>query len=150
MQLSVHNIAAEDTWKDIVRIKKKFRVDSRGKPIPRGKVCRISVGDKSKWVIVHGRIPDNKFIEMDLNVRIALGVDVNETHEFILHRFSWIRSLWFPWKASDPIYRLPAQLSLVSFFLGVILGVFGIVVGLIPLHRDRHSPAPSHQSSCTQ
>ena len=25
MQLTVRNIAAEDTWKDIVRIKKKFR-----------------------------------------------------------------------------------------------------------------------------
>jgi hypothetical protein len=136
MNLKVENLSFEDTWKDIVRIKKKYRKDRSGSHISRGKVCRISVGEKSKWVIVHGREPSDSVIQMDLNTRLVLEVDTGQTYEFTLERLSWIRSLWFPWKASDPMYRLPAQLSLVSFFLGVIFGVLGIIVGLMPIFEE--------------
>jgi hypothetical protein len=132
MRLTVENLAWEDTWKDIVRIKKQYRKDRENKHIPRGAICRITVGDRSKWVIVHGRESDDEVIQMDLNVRLALDVKTRQAYDFTLDRISWIKSLWFPWKASDPIYRVPAQLSLVSFFLGVVLGVLGILVGLIP------------------
>jgi len=132
MRLTVENLAWEDTWKDIVRIKKQYRKDRENKHIRRGAICRITMGDKSKWVIVHGRESDDEVIQMDLNVRLALGVKTKQAYDFTLDRISWLKSLWFPWKASDPIYRLPAQLSLVSFFLGVVLGVLGILVGLVP------------------
>src|SRR5262249_48153487 len=85
-----------------------------------------------KWVFMHGRKENEPVIQMDLNVRRALGVKVGETHPFKLERLSWIQSLWFPWKASDPMYRLPAQLSIVSFLLGVLLGVLGIIVPFFP------------------
>jgi len=55
----------EDTWKDIIRIHKKYRKDSKGTHIPRGRVCRISVGTRSKWVIAHGRETDDGVIQMD-------------------------------------------------------------------------------------
>ena len=118
VDLTVANLALEDTWKDIVRIKKAHRKDRHGNHIRRGAICRMSVNDRSKWVIVHGRKPDDAMVEMDLNIRIALDIDVGKTYAFTLDRLSWIRSLWFPWKASDPMYRLPAQLSIVSFLLG--------------------------------
>jgi hypothetical protein len=130
MELKVENLAFEDTWKDIVRIKKDWRKDRAGSHISRGKICRISVGKKSKWVIVHGREPTDNVIQMDLTSRLVLETDVGKTYDFTLDKLSWFRSLWFPWKASDPLYRLPAQLSIVSFFLGVVLGVLGIIVGL--------------------
>jgi hypothetical protein len=72
--------------------------------------------------------------KVDLNVRLALNVEEDQNYDFMIDRLSWIRSLWFPWKASDPMYRLPAQLSLVSFFLGVILGVAGILLGVFPIY----------------
>ncbi len=114
MKLSVGPLALEDTWKDIVRIKKDYRKDLNKKHIPRGAICRITVGDRSKWVIVHGRESNDEVIQMDLNVRLALGVETNNIYDFTIERLSWLKSLWFPWKASDPIYRLPAQLSIVS------------------------------------
>jgi hypothetical protein len=147
MRLKVETLALEDTWKDIVRIKKEYRKDHLKKHVPRGKVCRISVGERSKWVIVHGREPSDNIIQMDLTTRLALGVDENEFYEFSLERLSWIRSLWFPWKASDPMYRLPAQLSIVSFFLGVVLGVLGIVVGLMPIYLEQRAKKTTSQST---
>lgn len=132
MELKVGNLALEDTWKDIVRIKKEWRKDRFDSHIPRGKVCRISVGNRSKWVIVHGREPSDNVIQMDLTSRLALEIDADQSYDFNLDQLSWLRSLWFPWKASDPMYRLPAQLSIVSFLLGVVLGVLGIIVGLKP------------------
>jgi len=83
-------------------------------------------------VIVHGRKPSDNVIQMDLTTRLALEIDTDQTCDFNLDQLSWLRSLWFPWKASDPMYRLPAQLSIVSFLLGVVLGVLGIIVGLKP------------------
>jgi hypothetical protein len=147
MELKVENLAFEDTWKDIVRIKKEYRRDRSDSPIRRGRICRITVGKKLKWVIVHGREPSDNVIQMDLTTRLALGIDTGQTYEFTLDQLSWIRSLWFPWKASDPMYRLPAQLSLVSFFLGVVLGVLGIIVGLMPLLLEKPAQKPTPQSS---
>jgi hypothetical protein len=147
VRLTVKSLDAGDTWKDIVRIKNKYRTDHKDKHIRRGTICRVAVGDKSTWVIVHGREPDDSVIQMDLNTRLALGLKKEETRDFTIFRLSWIRSLWFPWKASDPMYRLPAQLSLVSFFLGMVLGVLGILVGIIPMYRDHHDRAPTHQSA---
>ena len=76
---------------------------------------------------------DGSVIQMDLNVRLALEVKVGETYDFSLEPLSWIKSLWFPWWASDPIYRLPAQLGLLSALIGTILAVLGIVLGLVPI-----------------
>ena len=40
------------------------------------------------------------------------------------HR-GWVNSL-FGWAASDPAYRIPAQLSLISLFLGTFWGWWGL------------------------
>jgi hypothetical protein len=147
MELKVQNLASEDTWKDIVRINKGFRKDRVELHIPRGKICRITVGKNSKWVIVHGREPKDNVIQMDLTTRLALEVETEQPYEFSLDQLPWIKTLWFPWKASDPMYRLPAQLSIVSFFLGVVLGVLGIIVGLMPTNTCRLLEKPLTVSS---
>ncbi|HLY99529.1 MAG TPA: hypothetical protein VKT33_10765 [Candidatus Angelobacter sp.] len=146
MQLKVEGLAVEDSWKDIIRIKNKYRKDSKGRHIRRGSICCVSVGDKLKWVILHGREDDDAVIQMDLNARLALGVKKGQTHDFQLERLSWLKSLWFPWKSSDPTYRVPAQLSLIALILGVVLGVVGIVIGLIPIYENHHR-ASTHQCS---
>lgn len=128
MQLTVKRLSSNDSWKDIVRINKKFRVDCNEKHIERGSICRISVANRCKWVIVHGREPDDAVIRMDLNVRLALDVKTGDIHDFKIDQLSWLQSRWFPWKASDPGYRLPAQLGLISFFLGTLLGILSIVL----------------------
>jgi hypothetical protein len=138
VELTVAKLASEDAWRDIVRIKDDYRKDRNGNHIHRGTICKITGNGKSKWVIVHGRRPQDNTVEMDLNVRLALGVKVGETHPFVLEQLNWFRSLWFPWKASDPMYRLPAQLSIVSFLIGVLLGVLGILIGLLPF-LEKHN-----------
>jgi hypothetical protein len=133
MNFEVRNLPAEDAWKDIVRVKNQYRQYSNGDHIHRGTICRIRMGAKSKWVVVHGRKTDEPVIQMDLNVRLALGVHEGETHDFSFERLSWIQTLWFPWNASDPGYRIPAQLGLISFFLGTVLGAIGVVLGVMAL-----------------
>lgn len=120
MKLKVMGLPIEDTWKDIVRIDKHNRKDAEGKHIKRGSICRLCLGDKWKWVVVHGRKGAEAVIQMDLNIRLQLDVTEGDVYDFTLQKLSWLRSLWFPWKASDPLFRLPAQISLISFGLGLL------------------------------
>jgi hypothetical protein len=83
--------------------------------------------------VVHGRETDDPVIQMDLNVRLGLRLKTGKTYDFAIEKLSWIQRLWFPWKASDPIYRIPAQLGLISFLLGSVLGVIGVVLGIMSL-----------------
>jgi len=134
-QLIVKALEVEDTWKDVVRINGKFRTGAGGQLIPRGTPCalRARTEGPSKWVVVHGRESPDPVIQMDLNVRLALEVKEGETYDFSLQPLSWIRSLWFPWYASDPNYRLPAQLGLLAAIIGTVLAALGIVLALVPI-----------------
>jgi len=136
-QLAVKALEIEDTWKDIVRINKSLRHDIHGRFVRRGTPCALRKGRDGpcKWVVVHSRESPDAVSQMDLNVRLALDVREGEICEFSLETLSWIRSHWFPWWASDPIYRLPAQLGLLSAAIGTVLAVLGIVVGLVPLFK---------------
>jgi hypothetical protein len=148
--LRVSNIPVEDAWKDIVRIKNKHRTDYRGKHVPRGSLCRIEVNGYSKWVVVRGLHPDAPDIEMDLTTRLFLGLKVGQIYNFTIYRLWWPQRLWFPWRASDPIYRLPAQLGLISLILGTSLGLLGVLLGVEPIVEKYYPdllPPPTHQSS---
>jgi hypothetical protein len=134
-QLQVKNLPSEDTWKDIVRIPNKHRKDHKNKHVNRGIVCCLSVDEKSKWVVVHGLDTDESVIRMDLNVRLALKLRQDRTYEFRLKKLPWWKAIWFPWRASDPIYRLPGQLGLIALVLGIVLGLIGIVV---PIYQEGH------------
>lgn len=129
MRLCVGELDAVDTWKDIVRINKKYRESPSGRPVRRGSICSLRVNDRAKWVVAHGRESSDAVIQMDLTTRLALKVKPGETYEFTLKRMSWVKSFAFPWRASDPIYRVPAQIALI----GLALGVLAIIIGLLPL-----------------
>ncbi len=131
MKLMVEKLPAEDAWKDIVRIHEPDRLDGDGVVIRRGTICRLEVNGKSTWVIARGLPKRHGVIQIDLNLRSELDVDEGAAYEFTLTRISWLKTLWFPWKASDPIYRIPAQLALISFALGVV----ALALGAIPLFR---------------
>jgi len=150
LELTVKRLATTDAWKDIVRIKEGFRRDRNGTHVRRGTICRITAPNgRSKWIVVHGRKPNDNRIEMDLNVRLALDVKIGETYAFVLDQLSPIQSLWFPWKASDPMFRLPAQMGIISFVIGVVLGAAGILVGVVPLLKEHKQTAPQAVHSTT-
>ncbi len=144
MKLKVMSLPVEDTWKDIVRIDKHNRKDFEGKHINRGSICRLCLGNKSKWVVVHGRKTVEPVIQMDLNMRLQLDVTEGEAYDLTLRKMSWLRSLWFPWKASDPLFRLPAQISLISFGLGLLALILAI-----PPSWDWMNAHFRHQSSAS-
>jgi hypothetical protein len=133
MKLRVAEIAPQDTWKDIVRINNAHRRDVNNKHVPRGAICQIGVGDNRKWAIVHGLREPDGVIQMDLNLRLALDVEIGREYDFALRRMPWFKSLWFPWVASDTIYRVPAQLSILSFAIGTILGLAGIALAIFAM-----------------
>lgn len=136
MKLTVKELAVQDCWKDIVRVNKIYRVDRAGRPIKRGRVCFIWVGDRSTWAVLHGRHGDEPVVHMDLNTRLSLDLKVDETYDVELVQLPWFRSLWYPWHASDPGYRIPGQLSLISLLLGVLgfaLGLVAIWLGILSL-----------------
>lgn len=138
MKLKGEQLAAEDSWKDIVRIHEPERLDVKGTVVARGTICRLTVNGTSKWVIARGLKKKRGVVQMDLNLSTDLDLDEEEEYDFTLTRISWVKSLWFPWKASDPIYRIPAQLALISFALGLI----GLVLGVIPLIKGEKPPSP--------
>jgi hypothetical protein len=143
MYLTVGILPVEDTWKDIIRIHKTYRKDNKGRPINRGTVCCIAIAGKSRWVVVHGLESEKSIIQMDLTVRLSLNVEMGQKYDFTIKPIPWLKTLWFPWKASDPIYRVPAQLSLIALILGVLLGVTGIIISLIPIYQDQHKETRS-------
>jgi len=126
--LTVKNLAATDSWKDIVRIKDLYRQDENNKHINRGQICKLIANGHSTWVLMHGRNPNTPEIRMDLNTRLALKVNVGQTHQFQIHQCGMIERLWYPWKASDPGYRIAGQISLISLLLGTVLGIVGVVL----------------------
>jgi hypothetical protein len=128
-ELTVRKLESEDTWKDMVQIPADSREDIQGNHISRGTICKIAANGHSRLVIVHGLKNATKVIAMDLNLRRALGVHIDTVCNFELRPVSWIGHLRFTWSASDPAYRVPGQLSLISFVLGSVLGVLGLILG---------------------
>jgi hypothetical protein len=129
VRLEVKGLEPEDCWRDIVRIKKHYRIDRSGRPIARGRICIIKTGDREAWVVMHGRETDECVIQIDLNLRRILGVRKDQVHDFEITQLSWLRALWYPWKASDPGYRISGQLGLIGLFLGLV----GILLGVVAL-----------------
>ena len=144
MQFTVENLATKDSWKDIVRIPEPYRTTVHGDHIGRGTICKLTVNDKSKYVIVRGSKRKARTINMDLNLRLFLKVKEANLYDFELRKASWFQCLLFAWSASDPIYRVPAQLSLISLALGLL----GLFLGVVPLlHRDQCTPPPQSTES---
>jgi hypothetical protein len=139
MKLTVNEMRLEDTWRDIARIPQDHRKDPRGKRIRRATICKVTVNNKHKLLAIHGALPTagcpegDAIMLLDSPTRNDLGVRVGVSYEVELRPVGWLGYWSWAWKASDPAYRVPAQISLISLALGVI----GLLLGLLTLWPPR-------------
>jgi len=138
MNLTVEQIPEKDIWRDFVRIPHSHRKDQEGKGIPRGTVCSLRVNDKKRLVAVRGCPNAGARIQIDDVLRHKLGLTEGQTYNIELRRVTWFGYWRWSATASDPAYRVPAQISLVSFVLGVI----GLLLGVLPLLHCGSSTSP--------
>jgi hypothetical protein len=54
--LEIHQAQIEEVYRDIVRVPESDRVDSHGRPIEEGRICKIKTGSKETYVIVRGAV----------------------------------------------------------------------------------------------
>ena len=130
VKLTIHQLAKPEVYKDLVRIPEIYRLDSKGKTIPEGAVCKITAKGKSVLVSVRGyEEQDDHRICMDAKTRNGLGVSDKEEHDFTLDRVGWIGQVLWLARASDPFYRIAARLAAVSLaltFIGCVLSVLAL------------------------
>lgn len=115
--LVVKGIPANDGRSDLVRIHYKARSEE---VFPRWSVARLSCNGKRRYVVVLGHEEAENVIQMDIDHRFAFGVEKNETAEFELRRAGFWGNIRYLLGAHDPMLRLPAWISIVSFFLGML------------------------------
>jgi hypothetical protein len=133
MRLEVHELSHEDVWKDIVRIPHAFRRDVNEKPIRRGEIVRLTVNGKHKFVVVLGCPKKGAaIILVDSKLRTDLKLKTGMPYTFDLRRASLPGQWVWMWTTSDPSFRVPAQVSLVSFGLGML----GLILGIVSARAD--------------
>lgn len=129
-KLTVHELPVQDSWKDMARVPKDYRVDANGKRFSRSKVCKVIVGDKHKLLAIHGSPEKDARIMLDSPTRIDLGhLKVGSSYDVELRPVGWLGYWRWAWNASEPAYRVPAQISLIS----LVLGVIGLLLGALSL-----------------
>jgi hypothetical protein len=131
--LTVHELLKDDVYHDRVRIPEL----SRG-GIKEARICKLSARLAGKrvgeavLVEVRGDLSmTSGTIRIDDITRIKLAVKPCEQYTFTLRTVWWIGQFWWAWNASDPTPRIAARLGL----LGLLLGLAGLVIGVIPLFR---------------
>jgi hypothetical protein len=91
------------------------------------------------FVAVRGqKQSDAAEIYMDEITRDALGVEAGRAYNFQLYRDYWKGYVFWAWNASEPAYRVPAQIAMISAalgLLGLILGAWGLWV---TVHQSSH------------
>ena len=133
-KLMIEELANQDGWKDMARVPKLYRLDTKGKAIGHNKICKVIINDMTKLLAVRGCGSSDAKILLDLTTREFFHIKSQQVCDVELHPAGWIGYCKWAWNAADPAYRVPAQLSLISLALGLlgfILGVVGIVVPLI-------------------
>jgi hypothetical protein len=127
MKLEVANIHWNDVYKDIARIPDRYRIDIKGRQIPEGRICRVTVGNNSALLSLRGQNEHSSpVIHIDEKIRQDLGLIVgSELLDFQFRPVGWIGQFRWAWRASDAAYRIAARLGLLS----VILGIIGVVLG---------------------
>jgi hypothetical protein len=147
MQLKVQKLPDGDGWRDMVRIPHKFRKDDAGEHIARGHVVRIRANGKCGYVVVRGydykpNEPHDGLIFVDSTWRGKLKLDPDKTYEITIEPAGRLADWLWIWRANDPLIRIPAQISLISFFLGILALLLAI-----PPSVDWIETQLRHQSS---
>jgi hypothetical protein len=131
LNLTVHEINSENSWKNMAKIPGHCRRDPTGKHIHRGTICEVRICETNKRTLlaIRGSSATDDRISLDSPTRIDLGVDAGKVYEIELRPVGWFGYCRWAWNADDPAYRLPSQISLISLFLGVV----GLILGLVSL-----------------
>ena len=133
MELEVCELPLRDVWKDIARIPRSYRRDVHGRHIRRGEIVKLEVNGRRKFVVVHGcRRKGARIVLIDSKLRTDLKLENGKVYDFDLERASLPGQWIWMWNASEPTYRVPAQISLVSF----VLGVLGLILGIVSIRTD--------------
>lgn len=115
--LVVKGMSANDGRSDIVRIHYKARGEDA---FPRWSVARLECNGKCKYVVVLGHENAENIIQLDIDHRFAFGVEKNSEAVFELTPAGFWGNIRYLLGAHDPMLRLPAWISIVSFFLGMV------------------------------
>jgi hypothetical protein len=128
--LEIHQAKNEEVYRDIVRIPENARLDSAGKKIDEGRICKIKSGSKTAYVIVRGvknfdpqGSPEHvhdRCIHMDDATRARLGVNGKPSARFDLKPVGFTGQLIWAWNATEIGYRVSSRLGLIGLALGLI------------------------------
>ena len=139
LKLTVRQISRHEVYKDMVRIPEAHRLDRDGSKIGEGKICKITVRGASKLLAVRGSIgADRLEIRMDERTRNDLGVAWGEEYDFEIRKCRWPSQICWSWSASDPAYRIPAWIAVLSLGLGLI----GLGLGIASMSGRGRSTTP--------
>ncbi|WP_105436396.1 hypothetical protein [Neorhizobium tomejilense] len=117
-RLTVAKAYSSDDRSDLVRISAIVR---DRKAFPRWSVAKLTCNGISKRVVVLGHDEVNdKIIMLDFDQREDFRLKVGEEEEFSLDRVGPCGTVLYLLQARDPMLRLPAIISVISFLVGVL------------------------------
>lgn len=120
MELTVNKAPKTTIYMDCIYVHKKHRGG-----IARTSICKLEVSEgnksskRSKLVWVLGNDEDASIL-MDLQTRLDLDVELDKKYEFTLNRTCWLAQLWWLSKASNPIIRTNAYVSLAALLASIV------------------------------
>lgn len=129
MKLRVDRAQQEDVYRDFARISKDYRLDTTGKQIPEGDVCKIVASGRTAFVIARGDLnwTGPPRVCFDERTRETLKVVEGGTYDFQLSRPCLLdRYRWY-WNATDPAYRISARVALLSLGIGAVALALGLI-----------------------
>jgi hypothetical protein len=122
----------EDVYKDILRIPEVHRSCSAGSPIVEGTLCKVYAGAFATRLFLRGCQGDQAPVaRMDEGTRNRLGIEVGQEVDLRIVPLGWWGQLMWAWNASEPAYRIAAQLAVLS----VLISIVGLVLGVLPFVR---------------
>lgn len=120
MELIVLKAPRATIYMDCIYVHKKHRNE-----IARTSICRIEVKEadgtnpRAKLVWVLGNEEECSIL-MDLQTRLDLRVELNKNYDFTLNPTCWMTQLWWLSKASNPIIRTNAYVSLAALLASAV------------------------------
>ena len=132
--LEVRSARRVDIYRDIARVPESHRVDSRGRRIPEGRICEVTVGSKSWLLSLRGQQQhSDPAIHLDDYAREKLGLEKGKQVNLTLRQVGWLGQFLWTWRATDPLYRIAARvggISVLLSFLGLVAGILGILLSV--------------------
>ena len=128
--LEVRQARRDEVQKDIARVAEDKRKNQRGREIDAGSICKIQSPSTGKSTLAFLRgldeAEEESVIRIDEYLRENLCVDLNRKYNFTFETRWWYRFVW-PWRATDPGYKISSEIAFVSFALGLISLGLGLV-----------------------